>query len=112
MNARAVIALFLLSGLSTSAALAAEGDAVRGQAIARQQCSRCHDIARGGAFKKMPPSFQSIAIYRTRPDIWARILAPSPHAGMPDMTWTLKAEDVQDLLAYITSLDVPVTLAK
>ena len=112
MNAPAVIALLLMSGLSASPALAAEGDALRGQAIAKQQCARCHDIAKGGAFKKMPPSFQAIAIYRTRPDIWARILAPSPHAGMPDMTWTLKAEDVQDLLAYITELDVAVELAK
>ena len=80
------------------------------QAIAQQQCARCHDVSKGGAFKKMPPSFQSIAIYRTKPDIWSRIIAPSPHAAMPDMTWTLTAEEVQDVLAYILSLDVAVSL--
>lgn len=112
MNARAVTVLILLSGFSLSPALGAEVDAARGQAIAQQQCARCHDIAKGGAFKKMPPSFQAIAIYRTRPDIWARIIAPSPHAAMPEMTWTLTADQVQDLLAYITSLDVPVEVPK
>jgi hypothetical protein len=29
---------------------------------------------------------------------------------MPDMTWTLTAEEVQDVLAYILSLDQPVQL--
>lgn len=112
MTARATLALSLVLILPVPAVHAAEGDAARGQAIAQQQCARCHDVAKGGAFKKMPPSFQAIAIYRTKPDIWARIIAPSPHAAMPDMTWTLTADDVQDLLAYITSLDVPLQLPK
>ena len=60
----------------------------------------------------MRPSFQSIAIYRAKLDIWGRIIAPSPHVGMPDMTWTLNAEEVQDLLAYILSLDQPIVLQK
>lgn len=106
--------LFVLSTvLSAGAAWAqAEGDPVRGQAIAQAQCARCHDIAKGADFKKMPPSFQSIAIYRTKPDIWSRIIAPSPHAAMPEMTWTLTADQVQDVLAYILSLDQPVVLQK
>jgi mono/diheme cytochrome c family protein len=103
------IAAALLLGLA-GPALAQEGDAARGAAIAQQQCARCHDVAKGGAFKKMPPSFQSIAIYRAKPDIWSRIIAPSPHAAMPDMTWTLTSEQVQDVLAYILSLDQPVHL--
>ncbi len=93
-----------------AAARAQEGDAARGGIIAQEQCARCHDVSKGGAFKKMPPSFQSIAIYRTKPDIWSRIIAPSPHAAMPDMTWTLTADEVQDVLAYILSLDQAVTL--
>ena len=102
--------LSILIALAPSGALAQEGDPSKGQAIAEAQCARCHDVAKGGAFKKMPPSFQSIAIYRTKPDIWSRIIAPSPHAAMPDMTWTLTAEQVQDVLAYILSLDQPVQL--
>ena len=102
--------LLAMSAFTGSQALAQEGDPARGQAIAQQQCARCHDVAKGGAFKQMPPSFQSIAIYRTKPDIWARIIAPSPHASMPDMTWALTADQVQDVLAYILSLDQAVTL--
>lgn len=104
--------LSLTLGLTALPASAQEGDAARGLAIAQAQCARCHDVAKGGAFKKMPPSFQSIAIYRTRPDIWARIIAPSPHAAMPDMTWTLTTDEVQDVLAYIVSLDQALTLAQ
>lgn len=107
--------LFVFSAalLTTAqAARAEEGDPARGAAIAQQQCARCHDVAKGGAFKLMPPSFQSIAIYRQKPDIWSRIVAPSPHAAMPEMTWTLTADQVQDVLAYILSLDQPVTLLK
>ncbi len=106
--------LFVLSTmvLAGTAWAQADGDAVKGQAIAQAQCARCHDIAKGADFKKMPPSFQSIAIYRTKPDIWSRIISPSPHAAMPEMTWTLTADQVQDVLAYILSLDQPVMLQK
>ena len=106
--------LFVLSTmvLAGTAWAQADGDAVKGQAIAQAQCARCRDIAKGADFKKMPPSFQSIAIYRTKPDIWSRIISPSPHAAMPEMTWTLTADQVQDVLAYILSLDQPVMLQK
>lgn len=106
--------LFVLSTmvLAGTAWAQADGDVVKGQAIAQAQCARCHDIAKGADFKKMPPSFQSIAIYRTKPDIWSRIISPSPHAAMPEMTWTLTADQVQDVLAYILSLDQPVMLQK
>jgi mono/diheme cytochrome c family protein len=87
------------------------GDAVKGHDIAAASCARCHVIEKGGAFKLMPPSFQSIAIYRTADDIWQRILSPNPHSSMPDTQWTLTPDQIQDLVAYITSLDVPVTLA-
>ena len=106
----AVLSIMIM--LAPSGALAQEGDPSKGQAIAEAQCARCHEVAKGGAFKQMPPSFQSIAIYRTKPDIWSRIIAPSPHAAMPDMTWTLTADEVQDVMAYILSLDQPVQLEK
>jgi mono/diheme cytochrome c family protein len=89
---------------------ASAGDAANGQSIAEQRCARCHVIARGGAFKLKPPSFQAIAIYRTADDIWQRIIAPNPHSNMPEVQWTLTPDEVQDLIAYITSLDVPVSL--
>lgn len=93
----------------TSTAMAA-GDAAKGYKTAKANCARCHNIEKGAGFKLMPPSFQSVAIYRTAEDIWSRIIAPSPHRGMPDTTWMLSPDDIQDLVAYITSLDTPVSL--
>jgi mono/diheme cytochrome c family protein len=106
------VALFLaILVLSIAfAAPASSQDVARGLATAQEMCARCHVITKGAAFKLKPPSFQSIAIYRTVEDIWSRIISPSPHSSMPDMQWQLSSEQVQDLVAYITSLDVPVTL--
>lgn len=86
------------------------GDAANGLKLAQERCARCHDIAKGGAFKQSPPSFQAIAIYRTGMDIWGRIISPSPHSGMPNVVWVITPEEVQDLLAYLASLDTPVSL--
>jgi mono/diheme cytochrome c family protein len=97
----------LLAGVARAAD---EGDAGKGRLLAEEKCARCHNIEKGAAFKLQPPSFQSIAIYRTRQDIWGRIISPSPHSGMPDMMWALTPDQVQDAVAYITSLDTPVTL--
>ena len=104
LAALSVVALF-----ATGSAMAA-GDAAKGHALAKEACARCHDVEKGGAFKMRPPSFQSIAIYRREDDIWARILSPSPHSGMPDTQWALSPDQVQDLVAYIVSLDTPVSL--
>lgn len=97
----------LLAGLSGPAVA---GDAANGAVLANERCARCHDIAKGAGFKQRPPSFQSIAIYRREDDIWARVLSPSPHSGMPDTQWTLTPDEVQDVVAYIVSLDTPVSL--
>jgi mono/diheme cytochrome c family protein len=80
-------------------------DVQNGKKIAAERCARCHHIEAGGAFKQRPPSFQAIAIYRNADDIWGRIIAPSPHAGMPEVIWDIDPDHVQDIVAYITSLD-------
>jgi mono/diheme cytochrome c family protein len=85
-------------------------DTANGLRIAQERCARCHNIEAGGAFKLRPPSFQSIAIYRTPEDIWARILVPAQHSGMPDTMWVLLPEEIQDVTAYVASLDRPITL--
>jgi mono/diheme cytochrome c family protein len=109
---RPVASLFAIAALSIAFTMPAlAGDATKGFATAQEICARCHVIAKGGAFKLKPPSFQSIAIYRTADDIWSRIISPNPHSNMPDMQWQLTPDQVQDLVAYITSLDVPVTLS-
>lgn len=88
----------------------AQGDTAAGYKLAQENCVRCHNIDRGAGFKMRPPSFQSIAIYRSADDVWARIIAPLPHSGMPETQWSLTPEEVKSLLAYITSLDTPVSL--
>lgn len=97
-------------GLLLPTPAAAAGDAVSGLKTAQETCARCHNVEKGGPFKQRPPSFQSIAIYRGADDIWARIIAPSPHSGMPEVQWMLTPAQVEDLVAYITSLDTPVSL--
>jgi mono/diheme cytochrome c family protein len=106
------LAFFALLAVMFVSPAAAEGNAAAGYELAKQNCARCHNIERDGAFKQRPPTFQAVAIYRTREDIWSRIIAPSPHSGMPDVSWSLMPDQVQDLVAYIVSLDRPVTLGQ
>jgi mono/diheme cytochrome c family protein len=80
-------------------------DAAVGRKLAEQWCARCHNIEKGAPFKLNPPSFASIAAYRTSDVILGKIITPSMHSGMPDTIWTLQREDFENLVAYITSLD-------
>lgn len=106
----ALRSLSFMAAISLLAAPAVAADAAAGHKIAQENCARCHTIEKGGAFKLRPPSFQSTAIYRTGEDIWQRILSPNPHSNMPDTQWVLTPGQIQDVVAYITSLDVPVTV--
>jgi mono/diheme cytochrome c family protein len=99
----AALSAFIVLTIGATAPAAA--DAASGKAVAQEMCARCHNIEPGGAFKQRPPSFQAIAIYRTADDIWSRIISPNPHSNMPDVQWSLTPDQVQDLVAYITSLD-------
>jgi mono/diheme cytochrome c family protein len=109
MRRHVSIALFALAAALAAAPGAVAGDAANGKKLAAAKCARCHNIEPGGAFKQHPPTFQAIAIYRREPDIWGRIISPSPHSGMPEVVWDLSPDDVQDLVAYIISLDSAVT---
>jgi len=80
-------------------------DAIAGQELAEDTCSRCHDVAPGGAFKQYPPSFQAIAIFRSAEDIRSRIIYPPVHTGMPQMGMIWAPGNVDNVVAYIVSLD-------
>jgi hypothetical protein len=54
--------------------------------------------------KQDPPSLAAIAIYRSPEYIRSNIVAP--HGAMPDIANVLGL-NVDDLVAYITSLDRP-----
>ena len=110
MKLRKLLVVAALVSVAVVQAHAEDGNAGNGYKLALDSCSSCHNIEKGAPFKLYPPSFQSIAIFRDRLDIWGRIVAPSPHRGMPAAAWTLGPDDVQDLVAYITSLDRAVTI--
>lgn len=99
------IAILAFAAAVAAAPAAGAGDAANGRKLAAAKCARCHNIEPGGAFKQRPPTFQAIAIYRSEPDIWGRIISPSPHSGMPEVIWDFSPDEVQDLVAYIASLE-------
>jgi hypothetical protein len=82
----------------------AEGDTVAGRELAVEWCRRCHDIWPGGGVTDDPTSFAAIAMFRTPEEIRSNILAP--HAMMPEVARVLGL-NVDDLVAYITSLSRP-----
>lgn len=99
---------FVLVGALVWAGTAAAqgmGDAEAGQALAEEHCARCHDIEPGGAFKRDPPSFAAIAVYRSADDITGRIWYPAMHSRMPPMSMLMTPEQVENLTAYIVSLE-------
>ena len=93
--------LILLAG---AASAQPQGDATAGRELAAKWCSRCHDIGPGGAFKQQPPAFAAIAVYRSPERIWATIVAPALHSGMPELVQILGL-NAADLTAYIVSLE-------
>ncbi len=82
-----------------------EGDAAVGAKLAREQCVRCHNIEPGGPFKLHPPSFASIAVFRSQEQILGRILYPPLHSSMSQIGYYLTPDNVDHLVAYIVSLE-------
>lgn len=84
----------------------AEGDAAKGAALAGEHCALCHDVTAEGAPKQYPPSFASIAWFRSSEQIYARIVFPAMHSGMPEVAFYLLGKDeIADIVAYIASLE-------
>lgn len=77
-----------------------------GELLAREWCSRCHNIEPGGPFKQHPPSFSAIAVYRSANQIFSRITIPPLHSNMPNLGYALTPKNVDNLVAYIRSLEV------
>lgn len=107
------LAIFLAISMVPSVASAAAVDISNGRYLAEQYCSQCHNIEPDAPSKLSPPSFQAIATYRTSGDIFAHIINPSLHGGMPELMWHLTMAQFQDVLGYIGSLDKgPATSSK
>lgn len=83
----------------------AEGDVAAGEKFAREWCTRCHNVEPDGPFKLHPPSFASIAVYRSEGQIRGRMLFPPLHSNMPELSYMLLPENIDDVVAYILSLE-------
>ena len=94
------VALFAVMATSSHSA----GLAVEGEELARQWCVRCHNVEVGGPFKMHPPSFASIAVYRSDEQIYSRIMIPPLHSNMPQIVYVLMPDNIEHLIAYIRSL--------
>ncbi len=103
-NAMVAAGLAVTGVCATGAvATAQDGDPEAGMALAEQMCAECHVVGPELYFKQEPPSFASIALYRTDRGIRNRIY--SPHIGMPQLGPVLHSDRVDDIIAYIRSLD-------
>lgn len=102
---RRILAPLVIGIITISVTSVAAADVENGRALAEENCARCHDIAVGGASKMHPPSFSAIAGYRPEEQILSRILYPALHSPMPAWTNWISRDEVDDLVAYIQSLE-------
>jgi mono/diheme cytochrome c family protein len=90
----------------TSVAQAQDGGNVElGKSLAEANCSQCHNIAPGGAFKLFPPSFTAIAIYMDPDIIRMRILNQGHSVLMPEFHTYMMKSNLDALVAFIQSLE-------
>ncbi len=97
--------LTCLAGMVPCGASNADGNVEAGEDLAKEWCARCHDISPAGAFKQSPPSFAAIAAFRAHDDIRWRIQYPPPHTSMPRIGFYLDHKALEDLTAFIISLE-------
>lgn len=99
------ILLTTVVGLLHVGTAVADDDAASGAVWAEKWCSGCHDVGPKGAAQSHPPSFASIARFRSPEQIRLRILNPPIHSEMPEMMAFLTPEHTDGLVAYIQSLE-------
>ena len=91
-------AVVLAAGLWAAPATAQ--DVTRGQHLAEQWCSNCHAVERRGS--DSVPTLQQIANLPNRDAALLRTFLTNPHPPMPP--FEIARDDIEDLVAYITSL--------
>ncbi len=99
-----LLAISLFFGVSVSHAHA-EGDVAEGERLARDLCTRCHNVEPGAPFKQYPPSFAAIAVYRSAEEIRWRLILPPLHSSMPRLGDIFSSDNINSLVAYIASLE-------
>lgn len=96
----AVLGGGLWLGAGPAAAVGPSAEA--GADLAARWCAACHVVAADGAGTDAAPSFVSIA-HKRAPDELKAFLS-KPHAK-PMRGFTLSTREIEDVVAYITSLD-------
>ena len=107
MKIIALLLAFTFFGMAFVSNAYAQGDAAEGESIANKICTRCHNVKASGPFKQYPPSFAAIAVFRSADQIYERIVLPPLHSSMPQIGTMLMPENIDHLVAYITSLEGP-----
>ncbi len=97
--ASGLTAAFLIAG---HAAIAAEGDSMAGEALAKQWCAACHDIGHGKTVKDGAPSFVEVARHPKFSPDRLKVWLSDPHPPMPKLD--LSRRSIDDLIRYIGSL--------
>ncbi len=96
----ACLALGLVTAAKSAQAMVVSPEA--GADLAARWCADCHVVTPSGAGTDQAPSFAAIARQRTPGEIRASL--QKPHAR-PMRGFTLSAPEIEDVAAYIVSLD-------
>jgi cytochrome c len=105
-NRTALVAACLILGALVSPALAAEqGLADKGEALVKENCSRCHAIGREGDSPHPPaPPFRTLSTKYPIEDL-AESLAEGIVSGHPDMpVFVFDPKDVEAIIEYLKSI--------
>lgn len=105
MIVRLIAALMIVLPAMLAAAPAfAQGDASEGLRIARRWCSSCHVIGQNMRGGDAAPPFIALANDPAKTETYLKNWIRNPHPPMPN--FNLSRRDIDDLTAYIRSLDV------
>lgn len=88
--------------LAAGPALAA-GDATEGRRIAAQWCTSCHVTTAKGTGADAAPPFAVLASNPAKTEAYLKAWISNPHPPMPN--FNLSRQTIDDLVAYIRSLD-------
>jgi len=99
---RVVATLALVSLAVISPANAADPE--RGGALAERWCATCHIVGDDLAGGTLGPVFSAIVPSRGRSEAQLRGWLAAPHQPMPD--FNLSAREIDDIVAYISSLNI------
>lgn len=85
----------------------AEGDLAHGEAIYQKKCAACH--GKTGKGRGMFPMLvgQYTSYLKRQADLYLKGDRPHDEEGVVGVLNTLKEQDIQDILAYLTSIQEP-----